>query len=186
MSKLFILGAGFSKAISLSMPTLWELSQKAVKWYELPIQRPQYLGLSEDVEQLLTYLYQEMPWKSPEEAHLDKAAFLIIAKQIASYIEECERQAFETDPPSWGKDFAQYLHQNRSVVATLNYDTIMERLAMLIPGPGTHHPHVFESDLYQLPISPLLQRTVGGSWRQQCRNFSFAEITRLDELVFFR
>ncbi len=164
MSKVFILGAGFSKAVSAQMPTMLELSQKAIDWSKLPTPRSEYRGLSEDVEQLLTYLYQEMPWKSAEEFYLDKVAFLTITKQISSYIEDCENEAFASKFPTWGENFVNYLHRNRWVVATLNYDTIIERLATLIKRQSKDehpYPYVNPSDLYQLPITHLYQRTVG-------------------------
>jgi hypothetical protein len=134
MSKLFIIGAGFSKAVSSLMPTLPELSREAVDWEKLPIEIPEHSSLREDVEQLLTYFHGEMPWKSPEEFHLGKAAFFSITKQLTAHIEAAEVKAFETAPPTWAVSFVRYLHEQKCVVATLNYDTVLERIFCALDG----------------------------------------------------
>ena len=100
MPKLFILGAGFSKALYDEMPLLNDLSRN-LDWNTLPVKRPEYKRFSHDIEQLLSYLYQEMPWKSSEEKHLDTATFYAISRQIADYIDECEQNAFKNAPPDW-------------------------------------------------------------------------------------
>ncbi len=65
MPKLFVIGSGFSKAFHDGMPLLIDLSSN-LDWTKLPIQKPEYRRLGSDVEELLSYLYQEMPWKSAE------------------------------------------------------------------------------------------------------------------------
>lgn len=111
MSKLFILGSGFSKAVSSHMPTIRELAQHIeTRLDQLPGDHRVYRRLLADPEGLLTYLFQAMPWKSPEETHVDRAAFIVLSRQIAEYLKECEAKAFGQAPPQWAVDFVQYLH----------------------------------------------------------------------------
>ncbi len=81
------------------MPTLPELSREAVDWEKLPIEIPEHSSLRQDVEQLLTYFHSEMPWKSPEEFHLGKAAFFSIAKQLTAHIEQRKSKPLKPNRP---------------------------------------------------------------------------------------
>ncbi|MBV9471203.1 MAG: SIR2 family protein [Abitibacteriaceae bacterium] len=47
------------------------------------------------------------------------------------------------------------MHQTESTVATLNYDTVLERAT----GEHPELNHIFTSNLYRMPIAPLGQRT---------------------------
>ena len=146
MSRLFILGTGFSAAVLEAMGhknklTMGDLGRYVKKYvHKLPGDPKEYeriMSESNDVEMLLTYLYQNMPWKLSEEIHMDKSAFLFLSRLIADYISECEEKAFPKDttlhePPEWCREFAQYLHDRRAVVATFNYDTVLERLSYYI------------------------------------------------------
>lgn len=90
MSKLFILGAGFSKAVSDKMPTMKDLGKFVRdRIPELPGDPQIYYRLMSDpsnVEELLTYLYQEMPWKTAEQTLIEKAAFHKLSAYIVEHI----------------------------------------------------------------------------------------------------
>lgn len=173
MSKLFILGTGFSAAVLEAMGhknklTMGDLGKYVKKYVcKLPGDPKEYeriMSESNDVEMLLTYLYQDMPWKLSEEMYMGKSAFLSLSRLIADYIAKCEEEAFpkDTTPPEWCREFVQHLHDKRAVVATFNYDTVLERLS--------HHIEIEQekpeetdriwniSDFYKAPIAKLAER----------------------------
>ena len=170
MSKLFILGSGFSRATSQEMPTIRGLGkfvqanllgklETDVKISESLLMRD---GQPVGVEELLTYLFQELPWKSPREALNDKAAYLLLAGGIAEEIRCCEERAFSHPIPSWAYDFARYLHRTGSkregecTVVSFNYDTILERLSRLLREPDEHEPPRFECDSWLLDTREVI------------------------------
>lgn len=128
MKRLFILGAGFSKAISAKMPLMSDLSRLVTGWCHESGCCPTTEGFDTDFEALLTYLYQEMPWKSREETHLDRAAFYAVSRRIANHVTKCETEAWQgrAELP-WANGFMDYLVRNDSKIVSLNYDTLFER-----------------------------------------------------------
>ena len=180
MPNLFLIGAGFSKAVSANMPLMSELLDEAVDWdhLELPGLPSQNLPgnhhfrrLSKDVEALLTYLYQEMPWLSNEEALMSKAVFFHITRRIAEKLRDRENLAMQGTLPIWTRKFVEHLHEHRATVATFNYDTLLERLTHQIPADrvkarrqavpdrNIDKPDIFLADLYNLPLAPLASRS---------------------------
>ena len=97
---VFILGAGFSKAINSKYPTWKELS-KSVNERFLRLVNDQsgyfdkattcianyYFSIPKQIrdnfENLLTYLNSTFPWKTDVEVNLDKALYLDILKQLS-------------------------------------------------------------------------------------------------------
>jgi hypothetical protein len=151
MNRLFILGAGFSKAFSGRMPLLSELSDSVRR--DDGTQRPRLPrdAFRNDFEALLTYLFQQMPWKSPEDIHGDLAEFYALSRLIAARIGECEEEAFNGSVPQWATRYAQYLAQTQTTVVTLNYDTILERLLTQCDMPAGNGK-INERGLYSLPL----------------------------------
>jgi len=168
MQKLFILGTGFSKAVSESMhtgcvvPTMKELGEhvknRIHELPELPSDPGVYESLVSDpnnVEDLLTYTYGAMPWQLPHELHLHKSAFLILSDIIAEYITECEENVFCAESPEWAKKFVQYLHDEKATVATFNYDTVLERISL----KTLEAARITDvGDFYRSPIMDLIYR----------------------------
>ncbi len=177
MSKLFILGAGFSKAVSSDMPVLRDLGNRiAATARELPGDSNAYHALASDPEVLLTYLYQALPWKHPEEDYLHKSAFTMLSRHIAEYIAECERKALEGTAPDWCQAFVQYLHREATTVATLNYDTILERLSQRFIQAASDEASVGLEDSYQMPIVDLGQRAASMWGKNACRSYRLLKL----------
>jgi hypothetical protein len=188
MSKLFILGAGFSKAVSDKMPTMKELGTFVRdRIPELPGDPQVYYRLMSDpsnVEELLTYLYQEMPWKTVEQALIEKAAFHKLSAYIVEHIAGFESELYQsqTQIPSWAKDFVSYLHTQKATVATFNYDTILEGLSTLYIRPFPNSPGlaIGISNYYDMPIHHVANR--GESSRAFATNPERPETYRLIKL----
>jgi hypothetical protein len=154
MADLFILGAGFSKAVSEQMPLLAELGTAALARVNAPLPHLDGLPFADDVELLLTYLSQKCPWQSEAEALLERAAFLQLQQAIADVVAEREADVRRADAPSWATRLADWWIQHESRLLTLNYDTCVERLTH-DDGKGIEWPHA-----YGAPVAPAAQRTV--------------------------
>lgn len=156
MGKIFILGTGFSKAISETMPTMAGLAEHVrSRICELPGDSDDhriYENLVSDVEALLTYLFGKMPWKDPEKVHLDRAAFVKLSRLVSGHISDREDEAFETEPQEWSRQFIEYLHREKLTVATFNYDTVFEKLWMGLELNWSCSP------LYRMPLRFLRER----------------------------
>ena len=74
MYDVFILGAGFSKAVFEEMPTLAELSSQVLE--KMPQLQPIHRMFPNNVEMWLTYLSQNHPWLRESEALRNKANLL--------------------------------------------------------------------------------------------------------------
>src|SRR4051794_4170666 len=79
---VFILGAGFSKAISRDMPLLAELSSAVA--HQMAPNDGHVPFLSENIELALTFLAQPQPWMSEGTRHRNRAAFLDVTETIAA------------------------------------------------------------------------------------------------------
>jgi len=149
VKRLLIVGSGFSKAVSSSMPTVTELAEHLRE--EEALQQDPYDKLVDDPELLLSYLSLEQPWKKPPEALEDKALFVRVQQALADFIADCEAQAFKNPIPEWSKEFIEYLLDSRAPVIIFNYDTVLERI-LYMSRLGR------EIDLYDLPLTLLWSR----------------------------
>ena len=128
MPDVFILGAGFSKAISASMPTMAELSSAILENREkvgLPV--AELARLDNNIELWMTYLSQSQPWLKTPENDRNKAFAGQLREQIKEIIDDRTRSAARSDSPDWLKCLIRAWHERRATVITLNYDTLIER-----------------------------------------------------------
>ncbi|HEC1775558.1 TPA: hypothetical protein R1726_001506, partial [Campylobacter lari] len=70
---VFFFGAGFSKSLNNSYPTLAELSKHFIEQGHIYNNEKIY---QENIEQLLTYLIAPLPFKTKEEILRDEASYL--------------------------------------------------------------------------------------------------------------
>ena len=133
MTEVFLLGAGFSKAISKHMPVLNELSQAIGSEVELPAKA---LGLKNNVEHMMTYLAQPQPWMLEAENLENKAAFLKLAREIATLLQKRSDKAISSPCPEWLIDLLGYWHKTHATVITLNYDALIEQALELVEIEG--------------------------------------------------
>ena len=136
MPDVFILGAGFSRAISASMPIMRDIT-KAVSendCIDLPpplkdVENRKQREIEENVELWLTYLYQRQPWLHDHFNELNLRVANRIIKYLAERIEAGTHAAVQTPAPHWLVSLVDQWHQQRATVITLNYDTLVERIA---------------------------------------------------------
>jgi hypothetical protein len=158
MADVFILGAGFSNAISNTMPLLGELSEKLLKG--LPDTRKNELCSlfkfipRDNCEKWLTYLSQNQPWLSEEENLRNYALFLEISRKITEVLVQSQeafgkgweevrkfflaRGQYTPEPLPEGLEKCELYgklidrwQKNMDNIITLNYDTLVEKFAAL-------------------------------------------------------
>ncbi len=160
MSKLFILGSGFSKAVFPDeMPLMNELASCIEPEINNYPNKEIYKKFGTDIEGLMTYLHQEVPWKSDYDSKIDEGLLLKLLNKIGEYITECEEKAFEKVLPPWAKQFIEYIHEKELTVATFNYDTILERLSEELKYKHDPKNAINIIEIYRIPISSLPSRT---------------------------
>lgn len=128
---VFILGAGFSKAIAIQMPTMVELGAEVRKGLEevttLSSAIPDSLG--DNIELWMTYLSQPQPWLREPDIDLHRSLGGRIRHSIATVVEERTAQASESLAPDWLRRLILSWQRREAVVITLNYDTLVEKAA---------------------------------------------------------
>jgi hypothetical protein len=131
MHTVFILGAGFSRAVYPGMPLLKDLSQRTWDSYSGKDLVPADIAnlLKSDIEEGLSYLIQPKPWLRESEVLRHRAIFLELTMVIAAVFEMQMEPATYSDQPSWVSDFIRFWHENQCTVLTLNYDTLVEAAA---------------------------------------------------------
>ena len=129
MRDLFILGAGFSKAIYQDMPTMHELSvqvRENLETLDFPVPDELY-NLGDNIELWMTYLSQAQPWLHDYENYSNLATARRIRKQIKEIIDVRTATAAQSAPPGWLNCLIRSWHAQRANILTLNYDTLVER-----------------------------------------------------------
>lgn len=128
MGDVFLLGAGFSKAVSDDMPLLQELSsQIRLRLSDLP---ESLSTLGDNIEIWLSYLSQPHPWLRESENLRNRALALEITEEIKKVLDEKEQLAVLDECPSWLLTLTQHWHKNQAEIISLNYDTLVERVAV--------------------------------------------------------
>jgi hypothetical protein len=126
---VFLLGSGFSKAISSVMPTLADLSKTVLdRSAHLRSQLPP--SAQENLEIALAFLSTRQPWLSESEYHRRVAEAFDLIAQVAPVLEQAELEAARCSshhPPEWLLRFIYWLHDEHAVIITFNYDTLLEK-----------------------------------------------------------
>jgi hypothetical protein len=151
---VYLLGAGFSRALSPSMPLVSQLSQ-AVSGFATSYGGPiQTSGLDTGIgkliqrnfEEALSYLAEQKPWLEESENQKDKVLLLELTRNIRVAIGRCQsnaRERINSGQCEWIFPLFEHWHRSRSVVITLNYDTLVEEIVEKIGTvkyAGLPHP----------------------------------------------
>jgi hypothetical protein len=159
---VFILGAGFSKAVSDNMPTLAELSSLlAPKVADLlPTDQKPSEEITSNIEMLLSYLSQDYPWQNQAQQLRNRAAFFELSDIIAKEFEERQKIIYKNKFPEWLTKLAQDWNEKLYDVITFNYDLIVEMAVFFsdvtaaIGEVGENIPQL----IYPVPVTPSLGR----------------------------
>lgn len=160
MKEVFILGAGFSKAIYPEMPLLNELGKNLLRrevWQPSnnEIEELEY-RFGKDVELWLTFLSEEQPWLDEIQNLKNRALFLQISRKIQKeiLIKQTEfNNNIKQSSPEWLEKLIEYWYSKQSIIISLNYDTLLENVA-IAQKPGK----ITRSLLYPIKFPDIMTR----------------------------
>lgn len=165
--RIYILGSGFSKSVSQTMPTLEGLTQELLEIDD----RKNYYELSKFIHGLLT-----LSERNPEVSTIEKITSIIISKGLFYNTEEriyystLQHQLLrwiferiEADAPRVDPDKQEQLirffkqcgqpaltdSSNLSLVMSFNYDLLLERLLTNADGPGWIFDYIINLNSYK-------------------------------------
>ena len=157
--KVFFLGAGFSKAIDEQYPTLAELTERITVEFEKDSINAHYKEITsqykDNIENLLTYLSTDLPWKTERQKALNKALYIDITEKIQNHFgglndnEECE-----TYQPLF-----DFIRGNQIPCITLNYDLLLEKYLYSRMDNSYQVNNKTYKGYYKIPIESLNSRT---------------------------
>ena len=159
--RVFVLGAGFSRAISPEMPVMTELS-RAVRKYLVKIDRPlpaSVTGFGDDLERWLSFLAERQPWLDESTNLHNRASFADVSIAIAEVLGERQIAAVRAPEPPWLSSLVSYWRRMGSIVVTFNYDVLVEAAVLGQIGDG----HAW-GELYPAPVVPAASRTGAVLW----------------------
>jgi hypothetical protein len=136
---VFVLGAGFSRAINVAMPITSGL--RADLHSALGYLPP------EDIEGWLSMLGSAQPFLDRSQNLANESKFLKAAVAIASAIESHQQESMATRPPRWLLQLCSVWYKRRCTLITFNYDTLVEWIAARL-GLDRYFPMVVP--LYKL------------------------------------
>lgn len=137
----FVLGAGFSRAISEAMPLTDEAGNRVVE--RLEVQGVPLPHRSMDnftggyFEAWLSRLAEDQPDLGEADNLANRSAFVRLAATLREVLAESQATVLSADPPQWLLRLVALWHETRSTVVTFNYDQLVEAavMSLTISGP---------------------------------------------------
>lgn len=167
MNDAFLLGAGFSKAVSEHMPTMQELFGllKDLISAEDGFNQEEYDYTDENVETLLSYYAIPGPSDDPIEVLRKRRVTALLERGIGEVLQARERTSVEDGlNPNVGKLVDKWDEQ-QSHVLTANYDTLVERLVGTLNDTEV-------TPLFPIPILP--SQAIEGDYSHPTTHYSKA------------
>jgi hypothetical protein len=168
MSDVFLLGAGFSRAVSDAMPLLADLNAAVWTKVNLPQEKDFLRGFGDNIEMVLTYLAEPHPWLPEAENLRNRALFLDLSAAVRDVLLDAMASVARSPCPDWLLSLIDHWAANRAHVITLNYDTLVESAARLPHAERSHR--LLPDHYYPFPMVPA---------RREWDDFSFGEQTKL-------
>jgi hypothetical protein len=155
LKEVYILGAGFSKAVSSFMPLTNELGREIAEKYARRDELPHGLKakLPKNFEAVLTELAVEsLHCKS---ARLLYSDFIDCIRAIMHHRSRAPEVWPSDTPPPWLDALVEFWSANGTTVICLNYDTIIERVASGVYSIARHVATPTTSSLYGVPFKRI-------------------------------
>ncbi|EAL8252295.1 TPA: SIR2 family protein [Campylobacter coli] len=151
---IFFFGAGFSKSLNNSYPTLTELSNYFLDNGFIYENEKIY---KDNLEQLLTYLITPLPFKTKEDILRDEASYLEKINKISKFfIELLETKEIDKNN-KYILNLSQYINDNKCTCITLNYDLLLEEMLFLSLDEEVSRDNVYNI-FYKMPIKEINER----------------------------
>ena len=182
---VFILGAGFSKAINPQMPTTKELTvevrQRLAK-SNISLPTPLFdidnrgRELEENIELWLTYLSQDQPWLHESFNQNNRALASRMRLEIGKVI-RARSSTQRTQMPPWLESLVKQWSKRRAEVITLNYDTLVERAANKVLDPNLNSGvGILPSQLYPPYFSNIRSRVSNLPSPEPTESFTYLKL----------
>ena len=164
---VFFLGAGFSKAINPSYPTLNELTAEINQ--NLNVEKESIynhfrkeipISYKNNIELLLNFLVSPLPYKTPAQIDSDNALYKNITTYISQYFKNKLNETIEFS--KLHKNLAKFIKNHKCTCITLNYDTLLENLVYAIVSDAYKQANKNFSVFYKIPITELKNRIPDG------------------------
>ena len=200
MTDAFLLGAGFSKAVCKTMPTMMELYKllNPLVGKATGISNEAYEYASGNVETLLSYYAIPGPHDDPVERLRKQWVTRLLEDKIGQILQQREDDGTEQGPDRPIDKLVSKWHEHRTHVLTTNYDTIVEQaasdnadvtsggglsLAAIYPVPIANASARDREGVYFAPGSPdtfMLYKLHGSTtWYKSSGDTTFDPIYRL-------
>lgn len=145
---VYLLGAGFSKAMHSSMPVMSELGPAVLE--QLSLSPEELAPFRGDVEMWLSYLSDRQPWDNEDVGLTNRALFVRASGAVRDVVEAASPASWD-DLSSKSQDLlfrmAHHWAEQKTAVLTFNYDLIVETALK------QEMNHYREQDLYALPLT---------------------------------
>jgi hypothetical protein len=160
LREAFVLGAGFSRAVSDAMPTLNSLGENLRKSLLAAIEYsgniPHAVRLQliagripfDNLELWLSSLAERQPYMIGSDSLRNRALFEDITQLLVLLVADAESNVAQS--PGWLRRLLRLWHRRQSTVITFNYDTIVESTAVQLGFPSADGD-IVSSILGQLP-----------------------------------
>jgi len=173
MTRVFILGAGFSREINHDMPLLGDLQTGVeAELRSRKIEVGDDLAAIDNVERWLTVLADPAPWLSPSQQLRNAALFNDVSQAIHTVVTAMQIRTSVAPAPEWLLQLVRYWIRTEATVITFNYDGLVELAYLDVMGPGGVY---WPWDLYAVPVTPAWLR-VGGTGRQRMQTFRLLKL----------
>ena len=173
VNTVYVLGAGFSRAVSSRMPLITDLTSNLRETHSSYFDGVDTPVIRNNVESLLTFLATPQPWLSREQQLVNLSRFHGLAHAIADLIGERENETLDSPAPDWLIALVELWGSEQATVITLNYDVLVEK-AVCSGQPKETQSAGFTS-LYAVPATPLHHRAatlIPEAGRSICLNSS--------------
>lgn len=151
---IFFFGAGFSKSLNNSYPTLAELSNYFLDNGFIYENEKIY---KDNLEQLLTYLITPLPFKTREEILENEASYIKKIKKIGKYFLNLKNKDIINLNDNI-KTLSRFINENKCTCITLNYDLLLEEMLFSTLDEKVSGGNVYNI-FYKMPIKYIDERT---------------------------
>ena len=136
---VYILGAGFSRAVSAHMPLTDELGNACIAAEPaLASEVPGGRFIGGNFEAWLSERAEDQPYFSPAQNSASRSTYFRIIELVAKVLRDGEVDALASAAPDWLLELVELWHAERAVVITFNYDTLVE---VAVQDAKLHDPH---------------------------------------------
>jgi hypothetical protein len=127
VKSVYVLGAGFSRAVSENMPLTDELGTACLQVDPaLAASAPNNRFQSGGFEAWLSRLAEDQPYLRLSENLAARSVYTRAIEIITKLLSDREEEAVAAPCPSWLLELVELWHRERATVITFNYDTLIE------------------------------------------------------------